>query len=600
MKLKIKSTHHLIAKIGLCTIFYIPMTYSFDGTTQIRVGNEKNIELLIPLKQGDNYTTFTQAGVTNDAYYLGFGHRAEAENYLFGLNSFLITNDDHNQQLSIGFEASNETYNFKANQYFGLDSWRLNGDYLGKTADGFDMGFTARPAKIPSLLGRVTYSKFEEQTERFRLGIGYQPIPLLSFNMDYDIEQDDVNGYIQLTYRFGEKLSEQLDPENLPKYQSLKSQRLDLAQFDTSLHQRKKMQTKTPPTLEVPFRRLELSSTKSDALVGEINTLEVKVFKVKDGIIYLIDDVVIKFKNEEMVLGVATSNQGLARLDFSSQTPGIFQIYSQLDDLISNTVEIEFNPLIQDNIKPLPPVIESSPPPEENAVIPPDETIQTPPEETVVMPPDETDQTPPDETAIMPPDETDQTPPDETAVMPPDETVQTPPDETVVMPPDETDQTPPDETVVTPPEDNKEDLIPETNPNCQSAGGPMNSPSVSSQKSLNGDPPSIQNLYLHGKFGTGEIITVNYTFSPGSGDNAAFKRNFSPYEFAPKGLAYDLIDPFTSTRHPNQVNGFNTFTLPPLTAEQAGQIMEVAMLPIDGFFRVGYEVVMQTNFLPCQ
>lgn len=552
MKLKIKSTHHLIAKIGLCTIFYIPMTYSFDGTTQIRVGNEKNIELLIPLKQGDNYTTFTQAGVTNDAYYLGFGHRAEAENYLFGLNSFLITNDDHNQQLSIGFEASNETYNFKANQYFGLDSWRLNGDYLGKTADGFDMGFTARPAKIPSLLGRVTYSKFEEQTERFRLGIGYQPIPLLSFNMDYDIEQDDVNGYIQLTYRFGEKLSEQLDPENLPKYQSLKSQRLDLAQFDTSLHQRKKMQTKTPPTLEVPFRRLELSSTKSDALVGEINTLEVKVFKVKDGIIYLIDDVVIKFKNEEMVLGVATSNQGLARLDFSSQTPGIFQIYSQLDDLISNTVEIEFNPLIQDNIKPLPPVIESSPPPEENAVIPPDETIQTPPEETVVMPPDETD------------------------------------------------QTPPDETVVTPPEDNKEDLIPETNPNCQSAGGPMNSPSVSSQKSLNGDPPSIQNLYLHGKFGTGEIITVNYTFSPGSGDNAAFKRNFSPYEFAPKGLAYDLIDPFTSTRHPNQVNGFNTFTLPPLTAEQAGQIMEVAMLPIDGFFRVGYEVVMQTNFLPCQ
>ncbi|SET15916.1 inverse autotransporter beta domain-containing protein, partial [Thorsellia anophelis] len=335
------------------------------GTAQINIGDEKHISVLIPLKHTETYTSFTQGLIRDGIYSLGFGHRTENDDYLIGINSFYTMDEKDKSRLSIGFEASKNEFKFNANQYFGLDDWMLESNEYTKTADGFDVSLAFRPQKAPSFLGKVSYSKFEKNPELFKLGANYQPIPLLSFNLDYDLNNEDITGYIQLTYRFGETLADQLEPNNLAKYQSLQAQRLDLAKFDTNLYQQKKIVLDESTNIISPLKTLTLSALNEFVEVGETNTLQVKVFSQKNGEIFLLDDVIVKFKSDDLVLGVATSENGLARLDFTSYEPASLNIFSLSDQTQSNTITVSFiEQVIEQPIIPtpeVPPVDEVNP-----------------------------------------------------------------------------------------------------------------------------------------------------------------------------------------------------------------------------------------------
>lgn len=112
--------------------------------------------------------------------------------------------------------------------------------------------------------------------------------------------------------------------------------------------------------------------------------------------------------------------------------------------------------------------------------------------------------------------------------------------------------------------------------------------------------PVIENLTLKGFVGVGEVLEVNYDFVATKGVTDPVRiMNQSVYEFRPLGEAVLAINPVDSDyAGTDLVTGFNTFKLPPLTQEQVGQIMSIAVLALDGYGKGAFVATATTADLP--
>ncbi|MFC0180382.1 hypothetical protein [Thorsellia kenyensis] len=124
--------------------------------------------------------------------------------------------------------------------------------------------------------------------------------------------------------------------------------------------------------------------------------------------------------------------------------------------------------------------------------------------------------------------------------------------------------------------------------------------SVSPLNNLGNKEPLITELKLSGFIGKGEVLKVSYNFIPTDNifDGNSLVNN-SLYEFKPEGQAIQAINkrrsPYAGS---NRKIGLNEFDLPPLTPEQAGLVMEIAVIAIDGLDRGNFIAVANTKDLP--
>lgn len=514
-----------------------------EATAQINIGDEKNIQILIPLLHSERNTTFTQGSIQNGVYSLGFGHRIELNEFLFGINSFYTMDENDHSRLSLGIEASTENFLFNANTYFGLDNWQLEDNLYTKTANGFDLKLSARSSDLPSLLGSIAYTKFDGQSEQFKLGVSYQPIPLIAFNVDYDISHDDIIGYIQFRYRFGESFADQLRPENLPKFQSLQAQRLDPVQFNTNLLEQTEVRVAQDTRPSIDEQDIVLTAVRDVAPVKEFNRLEAKVMEIENGQTHLLDDVVVQFKTEDTVLGVATSKNGLARLDFTSNEALTLDVFSIANGMVSNTVRVKFE------------ANESETPAELPAPVTPTE----PPIDPV------------------------------TPTEPPVDPV------TPTEPP--VDPVTPTEPPVDPADPSEPPVI-DTCLNMPVEGNIVQSRTSWTQIMGSGAGGRITNVKVTGQNIAGGIVTISYYFEAPVVSYPLEGANFTVYVFGEEGTTLgQMEDAFLSAGN-KQVSGWNSFKLPPIMTNQAGKTVEVSMRPYNGRGIYLNDVTVSFDVLP--
>lgn len=132
---------------------------------------------------------------------------------------------------------------------------------------------------------------------------------------------------------------------------------------------------------------------------------------------------------------------------------------------------------------------------------------------------------------------------------------------------------------------------------------PINVPSLPSVKSLKRNarginPAStipvnlgqITGLDVKGFLGKGEILEVSYIFKSTVITDIRENINNTVYAVGPIDDMTDLLDNSTSFAGENRVQGFNTFTLPPLTDNDIGVMYGIGLRPYNGVYKFYQDV----------
>ncbi|HGJ5875520.1 MAG TPA: Ig-like domain-containing protein [Arsenophonus sp.] len=226
------------------------------GNARVQINSNKtaDVDLLVPLVDKPNSLLFSQIGIrVNDHHNttnLGVGYRQYQDAWMWGVNSFYdydITGS--NSRFSVGGELWADYIKLAVNSYFRLTDWHQSSlhdlrDYNERPANGFDLraeGF------LPSYSHLGAYAKYEkyfgdgislnhglssgdlvDNPSATTLGLSYTPFPLLTFKTQIsrgDTKESSIG--MELAYRFGVLLAEQLDPDNVDLMRSLVGNRYD-------------------------------------------------------------------------------------------------------------------------------------------------------------------------------------------------------------------------------------------------------------------------------------------------------------------------------------------------------------------------------------
>ncbi|OBU10829.1 Ig-like domain-containing protein [Morganella psychrotolerans] len=226
------------------------------GHARIQFGSNKtgDADLLIPLVDNPNSLLFSQFGIrANDertTTNLGLGYRQYEEGWMWGLNSFYdydITGS--NSRVGVGGELWADYVKFAANGYFRVTDWHqstLNEmrDYDERPANGFDVRAEGYLPDYPqlgafakyeqyfgdgiSLAGTTSSGELKNNPSVSTVGISYTPFPLITFKGETSRgDSNDSKVGMELSYRFGVPLSQQLDTENVDLMRNLAGNRYD-------------------------------------------------------------------------------------------------------------------------------------------------------------------------------------------------------------------------------------------------------------------------------------------------------------------------------------------------------------------------------------
>ncbi|MEG0431906.1 MAG: inverse autotransporter beta domain-containing protein, partial [Morganella sp. (in: enterobacteria)] len=226
------------------------------GHARFQLGSNKtgDADLLVPLIDNPNSLLFSQIGLRANeertTTNLGLGYRQYEDGWMWGVNSFYdydITGS--NSRVGVGGELWADYLKFAANGYFRVTDWHQSTlhemrDYDERPANGFDIRAEGYLPDYPqlgafakyeqyfgdgiSLAGTTSSGELKNNPSVSTVGLSYTPFPLLTFKGETSRgDSNDSKVGMELSYRFGMPLSQQLDTGNVDLMRNLAGNRYD-------------------------------------------------------------------------------------------------------------------------------------------------------------------------------------------------------------------------------------------------------------------------------------------------------------------------------------------------------------------------------------
>ncbi|SUC32101.1 Gamma-intimin [Providencia rettgeri] len=227
------------------------------GKARVQLGTDKtgDADLLLPLIDKANSLVFSQVGIRanedRNTTNLGLGYRQYQADWMWGVNSFYdydITGG--NSRVGVGSELWFDYLKFAGNGYFRLTDWHQSDlhamrDYDERPANGFDLRAEGYLPSYPQLGAYAKYEQYfgkgislsdsgvsasdlKDDPSRSTLGVSYTPFPLMTLKGETSRgDSNDSRLGLELTYRFGVPLNQQLDPEYVDLMRNLAGNRYD-------------------------------------------------------------------------------------------------------------------------------------------------------------------------------------------------------------------------------------------------------------------------------------------------------------------------------------------------------------------------------------
>ncbi|WP_155416458.1 Ig-like domain-containing protein [Photorhabdus luminescens] len=222
--------------------------------------DESSVDLLVPFYDDkDHWLVYSQYGYrhkdSRDTVNLGVGTRLFINNWMYGANTF-YDNDltGNNSRFSLGGELWTNYLKMSANAYFRLSDWHNSRDlanYYERPANGYDLIADMYLPSMPSLGAKIKYEQYfgdnvalfgtnnrQKDPYAATIGVNYTPVPLITAGVDYKLGKEGKSDGIfslNVNYRFGVPLSEQLSPENVSSLRSLAGSRYDLVERNNNI-----------------------------------------------------------------------------------------------------------------------------------------------------------------------------------------------------------------------------------------------------------------------------------------------------------------------------------------------------------------------------
>ncbi|QBY42687.1 Invasin [Arsenophonus nasoniae] len=240
------------------------------GSARVSISSDRTFtgDFLLPVIDSINSLLFTQLGLrTNkdrNTLNLGLGYRQYWGDWMYGINTFYDYDyTGGNARLGLGGEAWTDYLKLAANGYFGLTDWHqskifIMDDYDERPATGFDVRAEAYLPTYPKLGGSIKYEKYfgkgvhlgtgvdpdklKDDPYALTLGINYTPIPLITLKGEHAAgDRNDTMVGMDIIYRFGVPLSQQLDPDAVDVMRSLVGNKYDFVDrnYDIVMQYRK-------------------------------------------------------------------------------------------------------------------------------------------------------------------------------------------------------------------------------------------------------------------------------------------------------------------------------------------------------------------------
>ncbi|WP_245677238.1 inverse autotransporter beta domain-containing protein [Candidatus Arsenophonus triatominarum] len=240
------------------------------GKVRLSFSSDKTIsgDFLLPIIDKPNSLLFTQLGHRNktdrNTINIGLGYRQYSGNWMYGINTFYDYDyTGSNARLGLGGEAWIDYLKLAVNGYFGLTDWHQSKisvmeDYDERPATGFDIRTEAYLPKYPQLGGSLKYEKYfgkgvhlgtgadpkqlKDDAQALTMGLSYTPIPLLTLKAEHSAgDLNDTKISLDLNYRLGVPISEQIDPEAVDVMRSLVGNKYDFVDrnYDIVMQYRK-------------------------------------------------------------------------------------------------------------------------------------------------------------------------------------------------------------------------------------------------------------------------------------------------------------------------------------------------------------------------
>ncbi|HGJ5920965.1 Ig-like domain-containing protein [Arsenophonus apicola] len=240
------------------------------GTARVSISSDRTFtgDFLLPVIDSINSLLFTQLGLrTNkdrNTLNLGLGYRQYWGDWMYGINTFYDYDyTGGNARLGLGGEAWTDYLKLAANGYFGLTDWHqskifIMDDYDERPATGFDVRAEAYLPTYPKLGGSIKYEKYfgkgvhlgtgvdpdklKDDPYALTLGINYTPVPLITLKGEHAAgDRNDTMVGMDIIYRFGVPLAQQLDPDAVDVMRSLVGNKYDFVDrnYDIVMQYRK-------------------------------------------------------------------------------------------------------------------------------------------------------------------------------------------------------------------------------------------------------------------------------------------------------------------------------------------------------------------------
>ncbi|MEM8010392.1 invasin domain 3-containing protein [Morganella morganii subsp. sibonii] len=226
------------------------------GHARIQFGSNKtgDADVLVPLIDNPNSLLFSQIGLRANeertTTNLGLGYRQYEDGWMWGVNSFYdydITGS--NSRVGVGGELWANYLKFAANGYFRVTDWHQSKlhemrDYDERPANGFDIRAEGYLPDYPQLGAFAKYEQYfgdgislasttssgelKNNPSVSTIGLSYTPFPLITFKGQTSRgDSNDSQIGMELSYRFGVPLSQQLDTDNVDLMRNLAGNRYD-------------------------------------------------------------------------------------------------------------------------------------------------------------------------------------------------------------------------------------------------------------------------------------------------------------------------------------------------------------------------------------
>jgi len=236
------------------------------GTARIQLDVDEHFslknsqfDLLLPLWEQENRLFFTQGSFhrTDDRNQtnLGFGYRYFTAGYMVGGNVFFdydLTRS--HSRMGLGLEYVRDYLRFGVNSYIRLSEWRDSRDfdnYEERPANGWDIRAEAYLPSHPQLGFKLSWEQYygdevalfgkssrQRNPYAVTFGANYTPFPLMTLSAEHRegaSGKDDTRFGIQMTYRMGVPLRDQLDPGAVDGLRRLGGGRYDFVERNNNI-----------------------------------------------------------------------------------------------------------------------------------------------------------------------------------------------------------------------------------------------------------------------------------------------------------------------------------------------------------------------------